>query len=115
MGKHGTGNKDSDSPTKEMYAWRNNCGAFLRFFKKLFENCKGVSSIKCVFHFSLPHLFRMCFVLINKTCSELRHAHSRFTGRGFPCLVPDGLYVSIVITFAYNYYVKYSEITFRTK
>jgi hypothetical protein len=41
MGKDATGKKDSDSPTKEMYTWRDDYGAFIPKFKCFLRTIKA--------------------------------------------------------------------------
>jgi hypothetical protein len=79
MGKDATGKRDADSPTKEMYSWRNDYGAFIPNFKCYLTHYEGFSSIWRRFHFS-SELCLKRFVLMNKTCSELIHVRSRFAG-----------------------------------
>jgi len=45
MGNDVTGKKNPDSPTKEMYAWRDDYGAFTPNFKCCLTHYEGVSSI----------------------------------------------------------------------
>ena len=99
MGNDVTGKKNPDSPTKEMYAWRDDYGAFTPNFKCCFVHMTLIS-------FFSRTLFKMRFVLMNKTYSELIHVHSLFTGvayvEAFRFLAQDCFSSITVITFTYD-------------